>query len=149
MLIIKDTKEKDGFDFKDYSDVKISRDTLKYGDYTLAIADNSDFRDSIIIERKKNCMELINNLGTNFERFCNEMEGLTKYQHKQIVVCGPNNFSYLVDRGLTRLNLNFIYKQLAYLQIYYNVDIIFFPNKEEAENYVYRLFKEIERKSDE
>jgi ERCC4-type nuclease len=149
MLVIKDTKEKDGFNFKDYTDVKISNDSLKYGDYTLAICDHPDFDESVIIERKKNCRELINNLGSEFERFCREMDGLQKYKHKQIIVCGPNNFSYLVDRGLTKLSLNFIYKQLAYLQVNYNVDILFFPNIEEAENYVYRLFKEIERKLDE
>lgn len=146
MLIIKDTQEKDGWDFSTYENVEISNDSLPAGDYTLAICEMPNFDESVIIERKQNCRELLGNLGQNFERFTRELEQLQKFKHKQIVVCGPNNFEYLVSRGYTKLNLNFIYRQLAFIYTHYGVSTIFFPNKDEAENYVYRLFTRIIKK---
>lgn len=98
---------------------------------------------SIIIERKKNCSELVTNLGAKWDNFVAEAEQLAQYKHRQIVVCGPNNFEYLIDRHFTKLSLNFIYKRLAILALDFGVPTFFCPDRPHAENYIYRLFKEV------
>ena len=57
-----------------HNNIKIYNDTLKAGDYSLIGHETIGDDDSIIIERKKNCNELCNNLGNGWERFCNEMD---------------------------------------------------------------------------
>lgn len=103
--------------------------------------------DSIIIERKKDCSELVRNLGAEWERFTREMELMTQYRHKLMVVCAPDNFQVLYDKGYTKLHPNFVYKQLATLQIRYGVSTIFLPNRTTAENYIFRLFTDIINKT--
>ena len=143
LKIIRDTREQDPLDFGGYP-VEIGVDTFSAGDYSLAGHDmpNDDF--SIIIERKKNCSELINNLGAKWEQFEREMLALSKFKFARIVVCGPNNFEYLVTKGLTKLSLNFIYKRIAQIEIDYGVPMIFAGDRANTENYIYRLFRELD-----
>lgn len=147
MKIIRDTREQDPWKFEAYEEVKFCVDKLDYGDYTLVGHDQSGDDNSIIIERKKDCQELCGNLGTGWERLVEEAKGLSKYKYKQIVVCGPENFNYLIQKGFTKLNLNFIYSQIALLYIKYDISTVFFPNKEQAENYAYRLFRKVIQKT--
>lgn len=140
--ILQDTREQDPLLFNDYS-VKIFQDTLPCGDYSLVGHDQPNDDYSIIIERKKNCSEFITNLGTSWDRFINEAEKLRTYKYRQIVVCGPNNFEFLIERGFTKLSLNFIYKRLATLSLDYGIPVIFCPDRPHSENYIFRLFKEI------
>ncbi len=144
--IIRDTKEQKPLGFIDYP-VKITNESLPAGDYSLVGHDMPGDDDSIIIERKKDCMELCSNLGAKWEQFENEAKLLKKYKHKMILVCAPNNFDYLCDRGFTKLSVNFIYKRLAYLYVNYGITITYMPNRESAENLIYRTFLEIIRKT--
>ena len=141
--IISDTAEKKPWEFKNYDIIEVSKDSLYAGDYTMAGHDISHHDNSVIIERKKNCLELVTNIGSEWARFEREAEELQKFKFKQIVVCGPNNFDYLVKKGITKLNINFIYRQISLLYVKYGISTIFFNTHEEAENYVFRLFYQI------
>ncbi len=103
--------------------------------------------DSIIIERKKDSMELIANLGAEWDRFIREAEKLVKYKHRQIVVCGPDNFETLIAQGFTQLPINFIYARMAFLFIKYQIPVIFMPDTAAAENYIFRLFHKVIQKT--
>lgn len=140
--ILYDTREQTPFEWAGYDSLTVTKETLEAGDYTIVGHDLPRDDHSIIIERKKNCNELVGNLGTNWERFLREAEILAKYKTKLIIVTGPCNFDYLYDNGLTKLNPNFALKQLSYLQIKFGISTLYFPNKELAENYVFRLFVE-------
>lgn len=140
--ILRDTREQTPFEWDGYEDITITSETLEAGDYTIVGHDMPGDDSSIIVERKKNCNELIGNVGANWDRFLREAELLAQYKTKLIIVCGPCNFDYLYDNKLTKLHPNFVFKQLAHLQINYGISTLYFPNKEQAENYVFRLFVE-------
>lgn len=143
LKIISDTREQYPFEFKEYDNIRIYNDTLDFGDYTLVGHEFPHDDESIIIERKAHCKELLNNLGTNWNRFEREAEELQKYKHKCIIVCGPENFNMLYRQNLTQINPDFAYRQLSILHTKYQLPTLFFENRENAENYVYRMFKRI------
>lgn len=121
----------------------MTKDKLDAGDYTIVGHDRPSDDDSIIIERKKTCSELIGNLGTHWERFTREAELLTEYKHKCIIVCCPDNFETLYHQGLTALSPNYIYSRIALLYLKYQIPTIFMPSTDAAENYIFRLFHKI------
>lgn len=137
--IIVDTREKDALKFKDY-EVVTSIDKLEAGDYTIHCHDRPLDDNSIIIERKKNCQELVHNLVASWDVFKNELEILSTYRHKAIVVCGPNNFPYLYDRGFTKVSPSFVYCRIADVFMEYGIPTIFANSREDAENMIYRMF---------
>lgn len=143
--ILCDTREQTPFEWEGYDGLTVTKETLDAGDYTIVGHDRPKDDYSIIIERKKNCNELVGNVGANWERFLREAEILTQYKTKLIIVTGPCNFDYLYDNGLTKIHPNFALKQLAYLQMKFGISTLYFPNKELAENYVFRLFVEISK----
>lgn len=145
MKIIVDTREQEPLTFSLKEDIQIGRDKLECGDYSIAGYDLPGDDGSIIIERKQNCNELCGNLGANWERFQKELEKMAEYKHKMILVCGPNNFPYIHGRGYTKLHPNFVYKQLSIIHIKYGIPTIFAGTREDAEEYMYRYFKEVIR----
>lgn len=140
--IIRDTKEKKPLLFNQY-DVTVGSDALKAGDYTMSGFDMPGDDNSVIVERKKDCMELCGNLGVGWEAFCNEAELLTRYNHRCIVVCGPYNFPYLYEKKYTKMSPSFIMKRLAILQLKYGLFTIFLQDRDTAEEYIFRLFNEV------
>lgn len=144
--IIRDSREQQPLTFSEYN-VVISPDKLDAGDYTMAAFDMAGDDYSVIIERKKDCRELATNLVTDegWRRFLAEAEILAKYKIRQIIVCGPNNFDFLISRKYLNTNISFIYSKIAYLKVCYGVDVLFLNTREEAENYIYRLFRRIMR----
>jgi ERCC4-type nuclease len=143
MTILFDSHEQQPLIFSLYPDVQIQKETIKAGDYTLVGHDMPNDEDSIIIERKKDCQELVTNLVAQKDRFEKEMEILTTYKHKFIFVCAPDNFSFIYDRGFTKISPNYAYSRLADIYLKYGVSTVFFPSREATENYIYRLFKKI------
>ena len=83
--IIRDTREQDGFTFKDGFDpapvVKVA--TLDHGDYSL-----DGFEARIAIERKS-LQDLVGCLGRDRERFVRELERLRGYDFAAVVVEEP------------------------------------------------------------
>ena len=142
--ILYDSREQTPFTFKDYEWIESTKETLDFGDYTMVGHDLYRDDHSVIVERKANAQELVNNIGTNWERFLREMENVTKYRHKMILVCGPNNIEFLYRQGFTKISPNFFYKQLAILQTEYNVPTIFMQDYDHAESYIVRYFGQIQ-----
>lgn len=139
LKIIVDSKEKQPLLFSTY-EAETYRDSLSAGDYTLFSHDRPNDDHSIIIERKKNCMELVSNLVAKWDVFQRELEKLQTYRHKAIVVCGPNNFLELYERGMTQVHPSFAYAKLAEVLMIYEVPTIFAGSREEAENIIFRMF---------
>lgn len=147
--LIIDTREKSPFTFSSYEHVHTYTDTLDAGDYTICGHDNPNDDHSVIIERKKDSQELVRNLCANWDVFEREMEILTKYKNKMIIVCGPNNFNHLYDMGFTKVHPNYFNRQLAILQADYQIPVCFFPDKLKAEDFVFRLFYRLFKKIEE
>lgn len=143
MQIIVDTREQEPLKFEGYEGLTLCKDKLDAGDYTLVGHDMPNDDDSVIIERKASCRELLGNLGAGWDRFKNELEILSKYRHKCIVVCGHNNFDYLYTRDMTKLSPNFVYKRLGDIYLTYGISVFFANSREEAESYIARMFKQI------
>mgnify|MGYP007100055221 CR=1 FL=1 len=145
LRIICDTKEQRPLLWKGYDGVIVGRDSLTEGDYSIAGHDLPGDDYSIVIERKKNCNELLTNLGTKWEQFRNEAERLRPYYFKQIVVCDLPNFEHLYEQGLTKMHPGFVYRQLAILATEYDFTTTFMPSPEAAENYIFRLFTRMQK----
>jgi ERCC4-type nuclease len=143
LKILIDTRENDPLPFSAYDNVVTSFDTLEGGDYTLVGHDRRGDDYSVIIERKKNCAELVRNLGAEWDRFRAQLEITNKYAYRQIIVCSPDNFEYLYSAGFTKLHPNFVYKRLADILVDYGVGVTFLYSRQCAENYIYRLFSKL------
>jgi len=146
IFILRDTREQKPLEFQGLN-VKIAVDTLQAGDYSLVGHDLPGDDNSIIFERKQNCLELCNNLGSSWDRFKRELDVLKTYKYKQIVICGPDNFDYLIRKRYTMLNMNFIRKRLAEMHVLYDVTVVFMPDRIQAENHIFRAFLEVLRKT--
>lgn len=147
--ILRDTREQNPWNFDRFVEyIDISKDTIPYGDYTLVGHEHYKDDNSIIIERKKNTLEIVTNLGTAWDRFKCELEELSKFRYKQIIVCNSCNIEYLYRSGMTKLNPAFFYRQLSSIYINYNIPTLFFDNSSQAEEYVSRLFYQIVKKTE-
>ena len=80
MIILRDTREKNGWDFSNY-DINAVDKKLHSGDYTI-----KGKEDIIIIERKASTGELSNNLVKDYARFCREFDRLPSDTRK-IIIC--------------------------------------------------------------
>lgn len=143
MRILQDTREQNPLSWATFPNIQIQVDTLPCGDYTLIGHDMPGDDHSIIIERKKNCQELVGNLGAHFDTFENEMLKMQQYKNKMILVCSDDDFADLYDKQYTRIHPNFAYKQLAVLQAKYQVPTLFLGNRLNVETFIFRVFKEI------
>jgi hypothetical protein len=152
VIILKDTREKKGWDFSFY-DVETSVGTIKYGDYT-----TEKLKDIAIIERKASPAELAGNLGKklNKERFYRELEQLKQFKHAYIVCEFPEVDIYeypSVKTGVPkskikycRMNGAYIRKLLYKIEEEFELEVIFCNNKQAAEKYALNLFKELEER---
>lgn len=147
MNLIIDSAEKQPLLFSTYENVKTCVDSLPCGDYTLVGYDMPGDEESVIFERKADCQELVTNLGKKWPQFEAVAQMMSKYQHKTIIVCGPDNFQYLYDRGFTQMHPNFMYKRLAYLWVNYGISTIFLQDRATVENFMFRTFVEILNKN--
>ncbi len=81
MHIIKDTREKRGWEFDMYPDVDaITMKTVYPGDYTL-----EGLEDIFCIERKATTGELAMNLGQKKKQFEKELQAMEEFKYKYIV----------------------------------------------------------------
>lgn len=149
--IIKDTREKKGWNF-DFYDVDMTVATIKYGDYT-----TENLKDKVIIERKASPAEIANNLGKklNKERFYRELTQFRKFEHAYIV-CEfseadvydyPNGKSGVPRHKLKycRMNGPYIRKLLYEIEEMFKLEVIFCNDKDAAEEFVVKLFQDLEK----
>jgi ERCC4-type nuclease len=149
--VIKDTREKLGYKFSEYENCKGTiAQKLDTGDYTIEGLENK-----ICIERKASIEELAGNLGSNKDRFVREIERMTKYEHRYIILefsiedllNYPDN-SRMPDekKAVSRVAGKYMLKCLMEFQVNYGVHVIFCGNKNYAFYFVASLLKRFSEK---
>jgi len=144
MKVIRDTREKQGWDFIFYDNMEIVDQKLDCGDYT-----TENLKDTVVIERKASATEIANNLGkktakARFYREFERMESLTK----AYIVCEfsesdvyefPQN-SGMSKAQLSRVRMNGRYLRKLIHQIEDdcpNIEVVFCGNRDAAEKFTY------------
>jgi hypothetical protein len=153
MKIIRDTREKIGWEFPFYDDVEIESKKIDSGDYTTELLQNK-----IVIERKASTSEIANNLGrktakARFYRECDRMEDLKR----AYIVCEfPESkvYEFPYSSGLSKAQISKIRMNGKYLrrllskieEDYSNVEVVFCENRVAAEAFTYDILKFWEHK---
>lgn len=145
-LIIRDTREKDGWDFPESNSCAgMIIKKLDTGDYSL-----KGYEDMICIERKKSSGEIANNISQM--RFKKELERMRNFKYRFIVCEFPfkdlKQFplnSGIPERALSSLRIsnNYLMRFISEIQILYGINVVFADNKETAVHAVYNIFKRI------
>lgn len=153
VIIIRDTREKNGWDFSDFAfeDVKISKSGLKYGDYTSA-----KLCDKLRIERKASTGELYMNLATvkARQRFHRELEELQHFKYAYIVcefpesnwACFPEN-SGIPEKQHSKLRVSrkYLRRLMKEVEDKFNINIVYCNNRDEAELFTYNIICGLEK----
>lgn len=147
MKIIRDTREKNGWDFP-FHDVEIISEKLDCGDYTTEL-----LKDFVVIERKATATEIANNLGKKVAkaRFYREFDRMQDL-HKAYIVCEfPESDVYTFPRnsGMSqaklakvRMNGNYLRKLISQIEIdYNNVEVVFCYNRDNAEEFTHDILQ--------
>lgn len=144
MKIIRDTRERNGWEFPFQDNVEIVSRKLDCGDYTTDILENF-----VVIERKATATELANNLGKREAkaRFYREFDRMKDLQKAYIVCEFPESNVYEFPRNsgmsqaqLSRVRMNGNYLRRLIAQIendYSNIEVVFCSDRDEAENFTY------------
>lgn len=146
MIIIQDTREKYPWDFSFYNtETKVKG--LKTGDYSVEGMENN----ITCIERKRNTGEIAINLGFKWKQFSNELLRMCLFNHKIIICEFPEEFlDYFPKKSSIpenkwsqiRMSAGFLKKRLYSIKDTYDIDIIFCPSKEQAEQQAYNFLLE-------
>lgn len=147
MRIIRDTRERNGWDFY-FHDVELISEKLECGDYTTEL-----LKDFVVIERKATATEIANNLGKKVAkaRFYREFDRM-KDLHKAYIVCEfPESDVYEFPRnsGMSeaklaqvRMNGNYLRKLISQIEMdYNNVEVVFCSNRDNAEEFTYDILQ--------
>jgi len=145
MIIIQDTREKYPWDFSFYNaETKVKG--LKTGDYSLC-----GLETKTCIERKRNTGEIAINLGFKWKQFSNELLRMCLFNHKIIIMefdeydldVFPKKSSIPENKwSQIRMSAGFLKKRLYSIKDTYDIDIIFCPSKEQAEQQAYNFLLE-------
>ena len=150
--IIIDSREQNPWDFCESlpSGVVIRNqcvDNLQCGDYSISGYDMPKDDYSVIIERKSSLVELLGNIGSHWDRFTRELEIMSQYSTKLIVVEDDMRDAltrYQSDYGYNKyfnLNPDFILSRLSNIKVTYGIDTVFLSNRTFAIRYVANVFK--------
>lgn len=115
MTIIIDTREQTPFSFS----YPISRKTLIAGDYSIL-----GFEDKIAIERKA-LGDLTSCVGKDRNRFIKQMEVLSFFHRKYLVIEANLNYILQGDFGYTKINPESVLGTICKIAIEYNIFPIF------------------------
>lgn len=148
MKIIRDTRERNGWEFPFYDDVELISNKLDCGDYTTELLEGF-----VVIERKATATEIANNLGkkTAKERFYREFDRM-KNLRKAYIVCEfteSDVYAFPRNSGMShaqmsrvRMNGNYLRKLIGQIEENYsNIEVVFCSNRENAENFTYETLK--------
>lgn len=139
LIIKRDSREKKhrGWYYPNMEIVK-----LEAGDYSI-----KDLENIVSIERKDNIHELFCNLGTkkNKTRFYNELELLSKYKYKFIVV-EATLAQLLCGSRFSVLSPSYVMELIHKIYCDYNIPTLFLDHGEYAQNYVGSLLEQIASK---
>jgi ERCC4-type nuclease len=147
-IVIKDTREQDGYFFKEYNTCAGMIETkLDTGDYSI-----QGLEDKICIERKGCVEELAGNLGVKKHAFMNEIDRMTKFPHKFIVLefSLEDLLKFPKDSRIPSENKNnikitgkYMLKCLFEFQIQHNIHVLFCGSKYDAFLAVSSILKRI------
>ena len=152
MKILKDTREKKGWDFWLYEDVEsITSIKLDAGDYTTNLLDGL-----VVIERKATAAELANNLGNlkSRARMYREFDRMKSFK-KAYIVCEFSETDVLnfprgsgISSAYTKsikIKGPFLRELIANIEKdYQNIEVVFCGDAYEAENFACNAFKKWE-----
>ena len=147
-IILKDTREKNGWDFKSFDRcIAVADWGLRTGDYTV-----KGLEKHLVIERKASTSELAINLGKKRSAFENEIKRMSSFRWKYII------FEFSIDDLMNfpknsgipkkqmqyvRMNGKFMWKKLREYEEEYGVQLIFSYYKENAEERAMIIFDEV------
>lgn len=158
MKIIRDTREKQGWQFDFYDKVTgIESTKINCGDYTTELLHNK-----IVIERKATASEIANNLGKRYNRarFYREFTRMETLK-RAYIVCEfseqdvyefPNNASMSQEQiSKVRINGKYLRKLIGDIERDHpNIEVVFCGDRETAEKFTYDILtfweKEYEKK---
>jgi len=130
LIIIRDTREKNGWNFIDY-DASIDSTKLDVGDYAIKTYENK-----IAIERKKGISELYNNISPkNRERFLGTMARLIRTVEHPFMVIEANLGDLFYGVPYSKISPNYVFSVLLTLQIQ-GLNIIWAGNRGEEVTYL-------------
>lgn len=147
MRIIRDTREKEGYNFN-FHDVELINRKLKCGDYKLESSDD------IIFERKASTMELYINLAYKKEkdRLYREFDKLVEYKRPIFLFEFPESFLYDFPenstipkskwKGLRMPSWRLRERLDELMKAFPKVKLVFCENKLQAEDFVFNTFKD-------
>lgn len=125
-IIIKDTREQQGYNFKASSKCGgMVVQCLNAGDYTV-----EGLEDYIIIERKHSVEELWSNFGKHRDRFFREIERMTHVRYKILLI--EDSLSSVYSHRFVKMNANSIIGTLANLMLKHGIYVIFAGNHKMA-----------------
>ena len=151
--IIRDTREKEGWDFNFHTSCAIESRGLKTGDYTL-----EGLEEILCIERKATTGELSMNLGKNRKRFEAELERMKEFRWAYILcefaiddlIQFPKNSSIPTYRWkYLRMNGKFMCRLMRGYEEDYGVEVVFCGDRESAEEKAIEIFREVVETLDE
>ena len=153
--IVKDTREQEGYTFQAsssrYHTCKgMVLEKLDTGDYSL-----KGLEDKLCIERKARVVEFANNVGHDQARFLREIERMSSFPYKFIVL--EFSLSDLMnfpvgsdipekDWGKLKITNKFMLKMLMDFQINHNIHVLFCGSKKNAKWTVLSILKRINEK---
>jgi len=147
-IILKDTREKLGWDFESYEKCEAMKiQGLKTGDYTL-----EGLETILCVERKASTGELSLNLGKKRKTFEAEVERMSHFRWAYII-CEfsiDDLMTFPVGSGIPRskwkfirMNGKFMWRKLSEYQEDYGIQVIFCDNREQAQEMVLKIFNDV------
>lgn len=147
-LVIKDTREQDGYHFSDFNTCAgMVEEKLDTGDYSIR-----GLEDKICIERKGCVEELAINLGSKKHTFLNEITRMQDFPHKYLIL----EFSLddllkfpdesripIKNKQTVKITGRYMLKCLIEFELYDNVHVLFCGDKRNAFLAVSSIFKRI------
>ncbi len=147
-VVIKDTREKNGWDFSIYDECRaMVSQGLKTGDYTLIGKEQT-----LTIERKATTGELALNLGKKKKQFEAELERMAQFKLAYLICEFSEETLMKFPAGSTipkrrwrylRMSGKFMRRKLYEYEEQYNVKIIFSKNKQSAEREAMKIFSSV------
>ena len=136
MKIIVDTREQDPYKFSNFPDVEIISQKLDTGDYSLAGAEE------IITIERKSLTDFLGSITRERERFEKEVERMSKFQHKFIVVESKLEKALEYTKTKTLINSNMILGTVAGWYLKYNVPFVFLSNRLDCQFFIHSFFRQ-------
>lgn len=150
--VVKDTREQQGYTFSPFgSCVGMVEDKLDTGDYTIL-----GLEDKVCIERKASPEELALNLGKDKARFMAEIERMSSFPHKFLILeftieelmNFPNMTKRIPDSKVSSVKVTgkYISKMLTEFQIYNDIHVLYCGDMRTAFLTVSTILKRINEK---